>query len=156
MKCCPLRSDVEQQSQTITILLPPSPPAAPASPLWRVGPERCCRNRPVSANAGEMGCRPPPEGELLWKGGWHQEPQLPEETALETLNFNKITNSGRGGRQNSMCRFELAAWNTDLWTPLNHISFFLLGPAAFTQCGKRVERNLPPDKLLTAWAFTST
>lgn len=85
-----------------------------------------------------------PEGKLLWKRGWHQEPQLPEETALETLNFNKITNSGRGGRRrrNSMCRLELAAWNTDLWTPLNHISFSLLGPAAFTQCGKRGEKNL--------------
>lgn len=138
-----------------------NPPATIASGCSGVSALTCrawevLRKQTVSANAGEIGCRPPPEGELLWKGGWHQEPQLPEETALETLNFNKITNSGRGGRQNSMCRLELAAWNTDLWTPLNHISFFLLGPAAFTQCGKRVERNLPPDKLLTAWAFTST
>lgn len=96
-----------------------------------------------------------PKGKLLWKRGWLQEPQLPVEAALETLKFNKITNSGRGGRrrQNSMCCLDLAAWNPDLWTPLNHISFSLLGPAAFTQCGERVETNL--FQLNYVWAFTS-
>lgn len=42
-----------------------------------------------------------------------RNPQLSEETVLEALDFNEITNLGRGqggrGRQNSMCRLELAA-----------------------------------------------
>lgn len=140
MKCCPLWSDVEQQSHTITF--PCLNLLLPLSLFWYTGSERWQRtDHQCESRWNRM--QTSLEGKLLWKRGWHQEPQFPEETALETLNFNEITNSGRGGRRrrNSMCRLELAAWNTDLWTPLNRISFSLLGPAAFTQCGKRVEKK---------------
>lgn len=133
MKCCPLWSDLEQQSQIITSPLPPSP-RAPIS-VWTHGLWEVVQRQTISVNLGA--------GLYCGKEDDIRNPKLPEETALETLNFNKITNSGRGGRrrQNSMCHLELAARNTDLWTPLNHISFSLLGPAALTQCGKRLDKN---------------
>lgn len=101
-----------------------------------------------------------PKNILLWKRGWHQDPVLPQETALETVKFNKIIKLGRGGKGkwHSVCPFHLAAWNPDLWTPLNHISFSLLEPAAFPPCGEmargRKKKISPPDKLLRVWAFT--
>lgn len=143
MKCCPLQSHVDHQSQAVTtppgLQSPPAPISTPTRWVWEV-----LQQHAVALNPGEIGCGALLRANYCGKRGWHQEPQLPEETALETLNFNKITSSGRGGRrrQNSMCRSALAAWNTDLWTPLNHISFFLLGPEAFTHCGKKGRKNL--------------
>lgn len=137
MKCCPLWSDVEQQSRTIT--KPRAPIAFGSSLCFDMSGLRDGAETDHRCESRWNRMQTSLEGKLLWKSGWHQEAQLPEETALETLNFNKITNLGRARRRrrNSMCRLELAAWNTDLWTPLNHISFSLLGPAAFTQCGKK-------------------
>lgn len=150
MKCCPLWSGVEQQSQTITI--PPAPILRSDTSGLGGGAEtgHQCESRWNRMQTS-------PEGKLLWKRGWHQEPQLPEETALETLNFNKITNCGEGWGDGDETACGVGSMKYRFMNSIKPHFFLFIGACSIYPMWKKGrKKKSPPDKLLTAWAFTST